>query len=142
MLSRIAATRQPLTLVENASTKANRNQLLADIQLALAPFDLTYEIENEANELTIIVKHPDLLADIWFQKNLPADMTIISWYTSTRSLQPVPLAWDEKDMNLVHRRKATSQPDSFRDLVRMLVVGFTAVANGTAFEPHPVADAA
>lgn len=133
MDTRIAANRQPLTLVEDAKTKASRQQLLADIRAALASLTLTYEVEDEANEMTIIIRGQHISADVWFQKNLPIDMTMISWFTSGRQLAPLASVWDEKAINPCHRRKSSSYPQTFRQLIRMLVIGFAADANGSAY---------
>src|SRR3546814_14189922 len=59
---------------------------------------------------------------------------MIHWYRATANLKAVPGTFDEADINASHRRKATSFPPTFNLLISALVAGFSASAEGSAFQ--------
>lgn len=123
----------PTTTVTSTKTTKEREQLLADIQAALAPYGVRTEITPYSNRhfLGDFIT-PNIRANMDFDWSDPAP-SMIHWHRAAAELQPVPGAFEEADINSIHRRKATSFPDSFVDLIAALVTGFDASANGTAF---------
>lgn len=124
----------PLTAVTSTKTKAEREQLLADIETALAPFGVRTEITPYSNRhfLADFIT-PQLRANIDLDAD-DAEPSLIHWYRAGANLKAVPGAFEEADINTSHRRKATSFPATFSLLISGLVAGFTASTDGTAFQ--------
>lgn len=123
----------PSTAVASTKTKAEREQLLADIQAALAPFGVRTEITPYSNRHFIAVfATPHIRADIDFDAD-DKEPSLVHWHRASAPLRPVIGAFLMSDINSNHRRKATSFPQSFEDLVKALVCGFAAATSGDAF---------
>jgi beta-lactamase class A len=122
------------TDVTSTKTTAERNQLLADIQHALEPFGVRTEITPYSNRhfLADFITS-EIRADIDFDHADP-EPSLIHWYQAAAPLVAVPGAFGAEEINTSHRRKATSFPATFNELVSTLVEGFAAATNGTAFQ--------
>lgn len=122
------------TSVTSTKTTAERNQLLADIQLALEPFGVRTEITPYSNRhfLADFIT-ADIRANIDLDHADP-EPSLIHWHRAAAPLVPVPGAFGADEINTSHRRKATSFPNTFEDLVSVLVTGFAAATNGAAFQ--------
>lgn len=135
-MSRITAiaASDPHTIVTSTKTKAEREQLLADIEAALAPFGVRTELTPYSNRhfLANFIT-PQIRANIDLDAD-DAEPSMIHWYQAAENLKAVPGAFDEADINTSHRRKATSFPETFNLLISALVAGFTASGNGAAFQ--------
>ena len=59
---------------------------------------------------------------------------LLSWFGAVRPLRGVIGAWAGADVNRFHRRKATSYPYTLNQTIAMLVTGFKAALDGSAFE--------
>lgn len=122
-----------LTTITSMSTKANREQFLADVQKALTPFHLDYEITRySSREFVVIAASPRLRA-MFDCDAVTDDHPMIHWHRAYRPLTGVQGAWKEEDINTVHRSKATSFPATFNHMILMLRNGFKAAENGSAF---------
>lgn len=133
MLHTIINAAAPLTSVSSMKTKAEREQLLTDITTVLQPFDVKIEITPYSNRhFVAVIRNDHLAAMVDFDGNDP-DPSMIHWCHARAPLKAVPFAWAENDINPCHRRKATSFPQSFVDLVKTLAAGFAAAADGSAF---------
>ena len=59
---------------------------------------------------------------------------LLSWFRAARPLRGVVNAWAGADVNQFHGCKATSFPQSLNQAISMLVTGFNAAIDGTAFK--------
>src|SRR3546814_7966586 len=100
----------PTTAVTSTKTKKEREQLLADIQAALAPYGVRTEITPYSNRhLLADFITPQIRANIDLDAD-DAEPSMIHWYRATANLKAVQGTFDEADINASHRRKATSFP--------------------------------
>src|SRR3546814_17282037 len=116
----------PTTAVTSTKTKKEREQLLADIQAALAPYGVRTEITPYSNRhfLADFIT-PQIRANIDLDAD-DAEPSMIHWYRATANLKAVPGTFDEADINASPRRKATSFPPTFNLLISAFVAGFSA----------------
>ncbi|AXK43891.1 hypothetical protein [Erythrobacter aureus] len=123
-----------VTSVTSCKTKAERFQLLRDIQEALAPYDVKFDrTDVSPRDSTTVISRIDLSAMIDFDAH-DQKPSMISWHRASRPLQAVPNCFADHAINPFHRRKATSLPRTYPELVDMLVAGFAAAADGSAFK--------
>jgi hypothetical protein len=134
MATAFADVAKPLTEVTSWKSKAERNALVEDIRKALTHLPVTFEIDDQPRDVTVIIHSKNLHADIWIGiDETSTTVPIISWFKAAKNLKAVPGAWTMQDINSCHHRKATSSPTSFNQLIEMLVNGFTAAQTGRAF---------
>src|SRR3546814_6222538 len=124
----------PTTAVTSTKTKKEREQLLADIQAALAPYGVRTEITPYSNRHFLadfitpqIRSNIDLDAD-------DAEPSMLHWYRATANLKAVPVTFDEADINASHRRNAPSFLPTFNLLISSLVAASSARAVASAFQ--------
>jgi hypothetical protein len=133
MLHQPITAAAPLTSVSSMKTKAEREQLLADVTAALAPYGVEIEITPYSDRhFVAMASAPGIRASFDFD-GLDPHPSMIHWHNARDPLQAVRGAWVESDINFSHRKKATSFPSTFQSLIAMLVAGFAAAADGSAF---------
>lgn len=121
----------PKTSVTSLRRKDQRERFLAELQSVLAAFDVRTEITAYSDRHFVAVFSNDLIAaDVDFDGLDPAP-SMINWHKAAKSLAEVPGVWTEKMINSFHRRKTTSFPSTYSELMTMLLVGFAAAADGS-----------
>src|SRR3546814_14591406 len=103
----------PTTAVTSTKTKKEREQLLADIQAALAPYGVRTEITPYSNRhfLADFIT-PQIRANIDLDAD-DAEPSMIHWSLATATLKAVPAPFDEAEFHLYHRRKMTTFTPTF-----------------------------
>ena len=130
----IADPTTPSTAVRSMKTKDERETLLSDLEAALAPYAPSIEVTPYSNRHFVAVFATDAISAMVDFDGLDSEPSMIHWHKAHANLKAVSGAFDECDINEVHRRKATSFPATFPDLVEALIAGFAAAANGSAFQ--------
>ncbi len=125
---------QEVTSVTSCSTKAERKQLLEDIQDALSPYEVDFDrTDFSSRDFTTVISSDGLSAMIDFDAADPGP-SMISWHKASKPLRSVENCFADHAINPFHRRKATSLPRTFPELIEMLVAGFAAASDGSAFQ--------
>lgn len=129
------------TTVTNLNRKADRLRFLDDLRRAVAtvPEAVLIDCETNAERLRVSAEMPGALG-VTFGCYKPFNRPfapILSWHGARARLRGVEGAWLYSDVNHYHGCKATSFPRDLDSLLRMLVNGLRAAADGSAFETPP-----
>lgn len=122
-----------MTNVTSMKSKKEREQFLEDVKVALQPFGVNFEVTPYSPRHFVVVATTERIAAMFDCDGTETEPSMIHWHRAYRPMQPVRGVWDEEDINPFHRAKATSFPASFNHILAMLVAGFSAAANGSAF---------
>lgn len=121
------------TKVTSLKRKSDRETLLSEIKIILSPFGIETRITPCSDRHFCAVFSNSLIAaDVDFDAR-DTSPPMINWHKAARPLKAVPNGWEEGMINRHHRRKTTSFPQDFSQLLLILFNGFAAAADGTAF---------
>lgn len=116
------------------SRVAERRAAAAAIAEQVRAHGLHATIEDWDGEPDVDASVPFLSAAIWVGNTPAAPMPFISWHGARYPLRALPGVWTARDVNTSHRRKATSSPRDWPQLLDMLVDGLLAAIDGSAFD--------